>query len=196
MSCVQYYVSYVYRIMDLYWLCIIFILYPGPVLIMYHMYPVSWTCINCVSYISCWRTCIDYVSNVSGILDLYLLCIICILYPEPVSIMYDTYSVSLTCIDYVSCILSLYWLCFLYPVSWACIDNVSCILYPGPVLIMNWISNLGLVWIRLGWVKDQEDFEVFQNSLLKDLKPWFSLRRLWCVVLQYKYKFIFNGMKA
>ena len=108
--------------------------YHGPVLIMYHMYPVSWTCINCVSYISCWRTCIDYVSNVSGILDLYLLCI---LYPEPVSIMYDTYSVSLPCIDYESCILSLYWLCFLYHVSWTCIDYVPCILYHRSVLIMN-----------------------------------------------------------
>ena len=115
-------------------LCIICVPYHGPVLIMYHMYPVSWTCINCVSYISCWRTCIDYVSNVSGILDLYLLCI---LYPEPVSIMYDTYSVSLPCIDYESCILSLYWLCFLYHVSWTCIDYVPCILYHRSVLIMN-----------------------------------------------------------
>ena len=115
-------------------LCIICVPYHGPVLIMYHMYPVSWTCINCVSYISCWRTCIDYVSNVSGILDLYLLCI---LYPEPVSIMYDTYSVSLPCI--------------MNPVSWACIDYVSCIMYPEPVLIMYPVSCIiDLYWL---WIK-------------------------------------------
>ena len=123
-TCIDY-ASYSSCILDLFWLCIICILFPGlvlivyhiypvgePVLIMFQMYPVSWTCIYYVSYVSC-------------ILNLYRLCMIRILYPWPVLIM--------------------------YPVSWAYIDYVSCILYPEPVLIMYPVSCiLDLYWL---WIE-------------------------------------------